>query len=96
MVDLSSFAPNDLDLFVLSNGLECLASNCIGGAESGGSLDEQVIFSAKAGQTYYVVVEDFKASNVVFTLEVHCGDPNSIFQDGFESGDTSSWSKRVP
>ena len=95
-VSLTSFAPSDLDVFVLSNGLGCLASNCIGHAETVGPEDEQIIFSATAGETYYVVVEDFLSSFAAFTLDVQCGDPNAIFLDSFESGDTSRWSKTVP
>jgi hypothetical protein len=75
-VDLTNLL-GDLDLFVLG---ACDAANCTGSSENGSMLDEQVIFQATAGQTDYVVVEDFASSGSTYTLTSTC--PACAARDG--------------
>ncbi len=78
-VDLN---PNvaDLDLFVLS---ACSANNCAVNSEQGGGVAEQVQFTATAGQTYYVVVEDYNSAGDTFALTATCPctAPNGVNQN---------------
>lgn len=56
----------DLDLFVLSSGGGCNASNCIVGFDDGGS------FSIVAGQTYYLVVDGYQGAVSNYYLQLSC------------------------
>jgi hypothetical protein len=90
-VDLTQIS-SDYDLFVLSDSSGCNASSCIGGSENGGSSNERISFWASAGQTYYVVVEDYSDAGGNFTVEARCDEgSNTVFLETFESGGTSTF-----
>jgi hypothetical protein len=68
VVTLTLATAVDLDLFVLAQ--VCDGAACVAGAAGPGA--EEVWIEARAGETYYVVVESFGAESAAYTLTATC------------------------
>ena len=81
----------DLDVFVISqsNG-QCSPTDCIAAG------DNQAVFTAVAGETYYIVVEGYEGSIADYTLTMTCvappacGDGNLDFGEECDDGNTTN------
>ena len=62
----------DLDLMILEAGAEnqCLPANCVAAGDLEG--DDSVTFTAKAGTTYYVVVDGYNGNEGSYSITLAC------------------------
>jgi hypothetical protein len=80
--------PADLDVYILN--APCDSDNCLASGSTRAS-----VAGLAGGTTLFISVDGFNGSSGVGTLSVSCTDV-LIFEDGFESGNTTAWSATVP
>jgi hypothetical protein len=83
----------DLDLLILE-GSTCYPTDCIADSIWSGTADETVTFTAVGGVDYRIVVDGYEGATSPYTIELWCDD-ETVFKDGFESGDTTMWSATI-
>jgi hypothetical protein len=93
LTGLPAVAPNDADLYVSTTELPNASSYECRPFKASGADESCLVYSA-AGQVG-IAVNGFHAGEIAFTLTATPVN-DSIFADGFESGNTSKWSSAVP
>ncbi len=109
MIDLTGVSA-DLDLIVLEeDGTGCSPNlACLEWSYNGGSSDEQVVFTAQANHTYYIVVDGFGGAQSGYNLSFSCtvvevcddgvdnnGDGQTDCDDPSCLGDPACWTRQI-
>lgn len=91
-VDLTGLT-GDLDLFVMEgSGLGCRPDlDCLDISYNGNADDEQIVFRAQAGGTYYIVVDGFQGASSPYNIDFTCVQPTRMVYEWFPLNTNDNW-----